>query len=189
MNTTSKERKRKLLSIKAELERIKEFIETKIKEKNFMMCREPVEGEDASNLELVHPRVKIGNLPHSNFSLYGADERFFQAPYFLVGFETSSHDYTEEFITILIQVCAYPSETYEHEEGELAFPDISGMLDVVTALETVRDWIIEDAKFPANRPFQIGSYASKELTYPYAFGYLSFELETKVGVKHQPKFF
>ena len=173
--------------INEELKGIKKIIKKALTEHKYKMLREPDEGEDKCTL--VTPRVCIGNLPHSNFSLYGASDRYFQAPYILVGYESATADDEEESISILIQACAYTQEEYDGEDDEATFPDNMGILDVTALLEMIARWLEEEGSPCFSRPYEIGSYSSKEFTYPYAFGYLKFDIETGIGSPHQARFY
>lgn len=178
-------------SISSELERIKEYLEGKIKEENFRMARPPEEGDEESPLKAVRPKVTVGNIPHTNFSLYGsADDRFYQAPYILVGYEKAGFHPDNEEVDVLIQACSYTAVPYgrdSEEEGSVDFPDNTGVLDVTGMLEKVMGWIREIPTFSAGMEFEIGSYGTMAYTYPYNFGYLSFQLRTNVGALPRPE--
>lgn len=168
-------------TIQTELNRIKKFIEKSIIEHKYLMPREPEEGEDTSCLELVNPKVVIGSLPHSNFSMYGANElRFSEAPYFLIGFDTASFEDDSENIQILIQACAYTCDNYTISEDGLVYPDNMGILDSTSMIESLISWM-DKAKFPIKKPITIGTYATQSYTYPYSYSYMQFELATTVG--------
>jgi len=94
-----------------------------------------------------------------------------------------------ESISVLIQVCAYTQDIYDGADGGEVFPDNMGVLDVTGLLEALMAWVENEAPFPAEKPFRIGSYADKAYTYPYAFGYLTFTLETAMGTIHQRRFY
>ena len=169
-------------SIQSELETIRDYLTGKIRDNNFKMVRPPVEGDEESPLKLVRPKVTIGNIPHSNFPLYvTADERFYQAPYLLVGYESARFGPNDEEVNILIQGCSYTAVNYEMGEDDVAFPDNEGVLDVTQMLERVMTWIREIPTVPVMMDYTIGSYATQAYTYPYNFGYLAFKLETSVG--------
>ena len=175
-------------SIQKELESIRDFLTEKIRENDFKMARPPVEGDEATPLNVVRPKVAIGNIPHGNFSMfYAADERFYQAPYILIGYEGAKFGPDDEEIDVLIQGCAYTADTYEKEEGDLDFPDNEGILDVTQMLERVMDWIREIPTFPPLMDYTIGNYGTQAYTYPYNFGYLSFQLKTNVGAMPRTK--
>ncbi len=180
-------------SVQSELLRIKDFLDKKIKEDNFRMARPPKEGDEESPLKVVKPKVAVGNIPHTNFSLYGSvDDRFYQAPYILVGYEKANFHPNNEEIDVLIQACSYTAVAYEHEEEEeesVDFPDNMGVLDVTGMLERVMGWIRDVPTFAAGMEFEIGNYGTAAYTYPYNFGYLSFQLRTNVGALPRPKLF
>lgn len=172
-------------SINQELNRIKNFIEAKIKEYNFLMPIEP--DEDAEVLvdgpsELVNPKVVLGNLPHNNFSIYG-DAKFAQAPYFLVGYDTANFRISDESLSVLIQSCAYTVGSYEITEDGILFPDNMGIIDSTTMLEMLLEWMVKDAPFQFDKNnITIGSYATQGYTYPYSYSYMTFNIETSEGI-------
>lgn len=178
-------------SIQTELNSIKEYLEKKIADEKFKMVREPVEGaDDDAPLTLVKPKVAIGNIPHNNFSLYGAtDERFYQAPYLLVGYENARFGPDDEEIDILIQGCTYTAQAYDTDENSISFPDNNGILDVTQMLEHVMGWIRETPTFSALMDFTIGNYGAQAYTYPYNFGFLSFQIKTNVGAMPRTNLF
>jgi len=180
-------------SIKTELESIKEYLEGKINEEKFKMVREPEEGDEDSPLKLVKPKVAIGNIPHSNFSLYGAtDERFYQAPYLLIGYDSAVFRPDDEELNVLIQGCAYTAKNYDTEsEEDINFPDNEGVLDITQMLERVMMWIQDYPKiiFPAGMEFTLGNYGTQAYTYPYNFGFLTFQIKTNVGARPRTKIF
>jgi hypothetical protein len=178
-------------SIQAELFRIKEFLEEKIKTENLRMAKPPEEGDEESPLKAVRPKVAVGNIPHTNFPLYGGlDDRFYQAPYLLVGYEKAGYHPDDEDIDILIQACAYTARAYENEDEEsVDFPDNMGVLDVTEMLERVMEWVRDVPTFPVGMEFEIGNYSTVAYTYPYNFAYLSFQLKTNVGALPRPKLF
>ncbi len=180
-------------TVQAELLRIKDYLEAKIKEENFRMARPPEEGDEESPLKAVKPKVAVGNIPHANFSLYGSvDDRFYQAPYILVGYEKANYHPDNEEIDVLIQGCAYTAASYEiaeEDDESIAFPDNMGVLDVTGMLEHVMGWIRDIPTFAAGMEFEIGNYGTVAYTYPYNFGYLTFQLRTNVGALPRPKLF
>lgn len=124
----------------------------------------------------VHPCVTTGCLPHQNFNLYGAPELFFQAPYVLVSMETADEDIEGTRINMLVQACACSSTFYEEK---LQLPDNKAFEDCYLFLEKIKGIILEQwffNEYCLDGKFQVGTYNTKELTYPYAFGYISFSL-------------
>ncbi len=165
------------------LHEYQEFIEVELKKDNYLLPKSPpldMLGDEESTM--VIPKVTTGCLPHTNFSLYGAANEFFQAPYIMVGMDDNSADMDSSKTQIMIQVCCYSSGLYitdeQDERYELKIPDNKAFEDCINLLEWIRQKIIEKGSIKGTtveRPIQLGSYNSKELTYPYSFGYLSFE--------------
>ena len=178
-------------SIKTELEAIKEYLEGKISEEKFKMVREPEEGDEDTPLKLVKPKVAIGNIPHANFSLYGAtDDRFYQAPYILIGYESAAFRPDDEELSVLIQGCAYTAKNYDTEgEDDINFPDNEGVLDITQMLERIMYWMQDYPRitFPAGMEFTLGNYGTQAYTYPYNFGFLTFQIKTNVGARPRSK--
>ena len=167
-----------MASVISILNAYKKNIEKYLKESCYKLAQPPAEGKvgiDAPTM--VIPKVTIGCLPHQNFSLYGAPDIFFQAPYIKVGYEEADIENDEMSISMLIQVCCYPSETYE---TETALPDNQALTDLTLFLEWLRDKILtkQIASAPIEGGVKIGTYNSRELTYPYAYGYVSFSVKT-----------
>lgn len=175
-------------TIKQRLEELKSFLEEKIQEKDFKLPKRPENGMQGDELEMVHPVVGIGNLPHSNFSMYGLEQRYFEAPYIMLGIDECTVDYEDESIPILIQVCCYTAEQYDTAENDLKIPDNMGILDVLGLLENIQEWLICESKFPVDKPIRLGTYDKKEMTYPFAFGYLSFDSNTNEGKVNRGRF-
>ena len=174
-------------TIKQSLDKVKEFLESKIEKTDYKL---PIKKEnmESDNTSLVHPVVAYGNLPHENFSMYGAEQRSFQPPYILIGIEECTFDYNSETIPILIQVCCYTAEAYQSGENEMMIPDNMGTLDAIGLLESIREWIMEEARFPWEKPFTLGTYDTKESTYPLAFGYIKFDMTVNEGRVNREKF-
>lgn len=172
------------------LHEYQKFIEKKLIESSYQLPKAPPIGEQGiKKPKHVTPAVTTGCLPHANFSLYGAENtEFFQAPYILVGFDDSSYDHAESAIQLLIQVCCYSSSSYVQDEDnelyDLDIPDNKAFEDCLNLLEWIKNNIISEgviAGTTVDRPIRLGSYNSKELTYPYSFGYLSFPINTVIN--------
>ena len=171
-------------SIQKELERIQAFLQERIAAEKYKMARPPLEGEDDGTVSIVKPKVVIGCIPHTNFSMYGAvDDRFYQAPYYLVSYEKGTYGADDETVDILIQACAYTAAPYEKADDESEdFPDNMGVLDVTEMLEKAMSWIQEGySPSPSGMDFEIGNYGTAAYTYPYNFGYLLFQIKSTVG--------
>lgn len=161
-------------------------IANELKDNGYMLSKAPAvnrQGIDAPSM--VIPEVTTGCLPHSNFSLYGAGNEFFQAPYVLVGFEDNSTDFDDSKTQLLVQVCCYSSGAYVNDTNDerysLNIPDNKAFEDCLNLLEFIKQKLIAQgviAGTAIERPIRLGTYNTKELTYPYSFGYLSFEISS-----------
>lgn len=166
------------LSVIKILKEYKREIEKFLDDAKYRLAQSPPKDKlGIEDITMVIPKVTIGCLPHQNFSLYGAPDIFFQAPYIKVGYEEADIENDEMSISMLIQVCCYPSETYE---TETALPDNQALTDLTLFLEWLRDKILtkQIAGAPIEGGVKIGTYNSRELTYPYAYGYVSFSVKT-----------
>lgn len=171
-------------TIKGRLEQIQSFLIEKIEKEKIRLPQAPEEGMAGEKTDLVAPIVAVGNIPHANFNIMNARREFFNAPYVLVGMKEASFDYDEERLPILIQVCCYTVENYRDSN----VPDNMGMLDALNLLEKIKNWINQDAPFPVEKPYSIGTYDTFETTYPYAFGYIGFTITTNEGTVNRKKF-
>lgn len=173
-----------MATILSNLKEIESFLNKILKDENYQMYKAPPFGKQGiEEPKLVIPKVVVGNLPHTNFSLYGASEDYFQAPYIMIGLEDEALDSSEESMNILIQVCVYAQDVYmndtQEEECEIQVPDSKGYEDCIRFLEWIRKKILLVGNIGGSTveyPCRIGSYNTKELTYPYSFGYLSFSI-------------
>lgn len=162
------------------LNEMKSYLEEKIQEENYLLVQNGLNDDDEARKVL--PAVATGNLPHQNFNLYGADDIFFQAPYVLIGMEDTDSNMSETAIQVLIQVCCCSSTYYHKDTEQTSIPDNKAFEDCIIFLEWIKNRIIKKWHFygmAVDGNFKIGSYNSKELTYPYSFGYVSFSLEQK----------
>lgn len=164
----------------------KKFIEDELEKDNYLLVKAPPMGQNGKiNPTSVIPSVTTGCLPHANFSLDGADNEFFQAPYIMVGMDDYGADYDETSLQILIQACCYSSSSYVTDQTselyDLNIPDNRAFEDCLNLLEWMKNKIMSQgliAGTSVDRPIRVGSYNSKELTYPYSFGYLTFPVNT-----------
>ncbi len=168
-------------SILSVLHSFQEYIEKELIVAEYkLMKAPPIDKQGIEKPALVIPAVTTGCLPHVNFSLYGATNEFFQAPYIMIGFDDNNEDYDEAGIQILIQVCCYSTSSYitdaEDERFSLDIPDNKAFEDCINLLEWIKQKLIlggSVAGTSIDRPIRLGSYNNRELTYPYSFGYLS----------------
>ena len=174
-------------SIISVLNAYKEYIEKNLIKDDYKLAKAPdLDRQGIDDCTHVIPKVTTGCLPHANFSLYGAGNEFFQAPYILVGYEDAENG-EEDNLSILIQVCCYSSSIYITDESdekyELKIPDNRAFEDVTLLLEYISNILRKEITIAGtciDKPISIGSYNSKELTYPYSFGYLRFNIKYSV---------
>jgi hypothetical protein len=157
------------------------YIEAELVAADYKLAKAPpIDKQGIDKPAFVIPVVTTGCLPHANFSLYGATNEFFQAPYIMVGFDDNNEDYEEAVIQLLIQVCCYSTASYITDETDERFnldiPDNKAFEDCINLLEWIKQRLISKGSIAGStidRPIRTGSYNTKELTYPYSFGYLS----------------
>lgn len=184
------------MSLTRLLREFEKTINQGINDHNYELARPPEEGKQGiEHPTMVKPKTCIGCLPHTNFNLYGAPNQFFQAPYVMIGLEDSNTINGECDTKILIQVCCYSSSAYiqddKNELYNLDIPDNQSFQDVLLFLEFLRDIILQNDTIDGatiEEPIILGSYNSKELTYPYSFGYLSFSVNTHLAEKNHRKY-
>ncbi len=163
-----------------------EFIHRELVDADYKLAKAPpLNKQGIEKPCLVIPAVTTGNLPHANFSLYGAENEFFQAPYIMIGFDENASDYENSSTQLLIQTCCYPSESYvnnpQDPKHDLDIPDNKAYEDVINLLEWLKDRLLSVGGVGGTtieKPVKLGSYNTKELTYPYSFGYLSFQINS-----------
>ncbi len=167
-------------TIRGYLDKLQSWLIGKIEAEGFKLPKPPEEGEQGEELKDIYPSVVICGLPHVNFSMTGFPEEYFQAPYAMISVSDCEFDYEDISIPILIQVCCYTVLPYmvNGVPDEQRIPDNLGTLDVLNFLEKIMAWLEEDIPVPISKPIRLGSYDNKEMTYPYAFGYISFDIET-----------
>lgn len=183
-------------SILTTLHAIQKYIEIAIEKHDYKLFKSPpMNKQGIVKPELVHPMVTTGCLPHANFSLYGAEREFFQAPYVLIGYEDGDLQSEEQSLRILINVCCYSQGLYIDDESQsdynLMIPDNKAFEDCTLFLEWLQQRLLEAGTINGATiefPVRLGSYNSKELTYPYAFGFLSFDLKANGYISDRKKF-
>jgi hypothetical protein len=160
------------------LERIKEFTEANIAP-CLLMRKEPVHSGDVMDLsedkvELVHPAVTTGTMPHKNFQPVD-----FQIPMILWTFDEaddSGEDSEGRKINIRAFVGAYSNELYASEDTKL--PDNKAFKDLVNALEKIYQELTKHHIVNGvGREKKISYGIYDGLYYPYSYGWLTFTAE------------
>jgi hypothetical protein len=129
---------------------------------------------------LAVPGVYPGNLPHTNFVAEFPDAFYMSAPYVLIGLVNAEDDYSEGRMSLLFQVCTYSQDDYPAVQGKPSTPDHMAYLDALNLLQFIKSAIMSNrvAGFIfIDKPIRTGMYATQAMTWPYAFGYLSIDVE------------
>ena len=158
------------------LDEIEKYLSNELEKENFSMPKLPNEGNiGIDDVKMVVPKIAKGCLPHENFGLYGATEGFFQAPYGLINISKINQNFDSSTIECLFQACTVSSSDYEGS----VLPDNKGYEDLFLFLEWVKQKLIRRWTFGRNTlsgNIEIGTYNTKDMTYPFSFGYVSFSL-------------
>lgn len=142
------------------------------------------EGTTMEEPEYVHPYVATISLPHKNFMPVN-----FQVPYILVGLATDTDGANEHTISIRLQFATYGGNILFMESANL--PDDSGYIDLLNLIERTKERIINagviDGIGAIERPLVSGIY-DEQLTYPYWYGYMTFDLQIPVTQRQMKEF-
>lgn len=165
------------------LEAIQAFLQEELEKAKYTLRAPPEYNQRGTGTQADQyriPLVEIGNLPHINFS-GTLPEAFWMAPYILVGLERASDEDKEANASVLLQVCCYSEVDYDDGRKGLRLPDSKAYMDALNLLQWIKTKLISKTVLgkdyhttAVSKPFEMGMYSTKEMTYPYAFGYLSF---------------
>lgn len=151
------------------LQSLKSFIEEEVASKILLQK----ESEATAEPEYVNPYVALISLPHKNFMPVN-----FQVPYILIGFTNGTDAADEHPLNITIQFATYGGNLAFEEIANI--PDSSGYIDLLNLMEKTRQKLIQAAVIKecgvVNRPIMYGIY-NEQLTYPYWYGYMTFDLQ------------
>lgn len=122
--------------------------------------------------EYVNPYVGIMSLPHKNFMPVD-----FQVPYIIVGLANGIDDTDESTLTIRITCATYGGEIVD------GIPDTTGYIDLLNLIDRIKLKLIERSVIngagTVHKSINFGVY-NEQLTYPYWYGYLEFDIQTPV---------
>lgn len=149
------------------LKAMKKFIEKNVASEMWLA------EEKANPVRYVHPYVSLITVPHKNFIPVN-----FQVPHILVGLVQGNESADEGHLTIRIACATYTSDTKFEDDGNI--PDDTGYIELLNLLERIKHKLIQEAviegTFGIDRDnMQYGIY-DEELTYPYWYGYLTFNI-------------
>ncbi len=151
------------------LNALKEFIEKEVASTILLQK----EGLATAEPEYVHPYVSLITLPHKNFTPVN-----FQVPHILIGFATGTDGAEEHPLNIQIQFATYGGDIMFKETANI--PDSSGYIDLLNLIERTKQALIQAAVIEkaglVTKPIMYGIY-SEQITYPYWYGYLTFDLQ------------
>lgn len=153
------------------LKALEEFIKEEVAA-NTLLQKESLTTEKP---EYVHPLVALIALPHKNFT-----PTSFQVPHILIGFTNGKDDTEEHPLNIRIQFATFGGNMSPDMAN---IPDSSGYIDLLNLIELTKRKLIKAAIINGagvvQKPISYGVY-DEELTYPYWYGYLSFDLQTQI---------
>lgn len=134
------------------------------------------EAPSTAEPEYVNPYVALMTLPHKNFMPVN-----FQVPHILIGLATGKDATDEHPLSIRMQFATFGGEM-QFEEYE-NIPDSSGYIDLLNLMERIKNKLIKTAVINdcgvVNKPITYGIY-DEQLTYPYWYGYITFDLQIQI---------
>lgn len=140
--------------------------------------------ENTNPVEYVTPYVGLITLPHKNFMPVN-----FQVPYILIGLVNGNDNEHENVLSIRIACATYGGDIKFAETANI--PDESGYVDLINLLERIKNKLVNEAVIEKagalNKPIMYGIY-DEQLTYPYWYGYLSFDLQIPVSQRQMIEF-
>lgn len=159
---------------------LKKFIEDKVA-KSFLLRKE---GLTTEKPEYVHPYVALISLPHKNFMPVN-----FQVPYILVGLALDTEGANDHSLSVRIQFATYGGNIMFKETANI--PDSSGYLDLLNLMERTKEKLINAAVINGagvvDRPITSGIY-DEQVTYPYWYGYMTFDLDLPITTRKMKEF-
>lgn len=162
------------------LKALKEFLEEEVASK--ILLRK--EGLTTEKTELVHPYVALISMPHKNFMQVN-----FQVPYILVGLISGSDGADEHSLSVHLQFATYGGDIRFKETANI--PDSNGYIDLLNLIERTKKKLVQAAvinKFGVvDKPIAYGIY-NEQITYPYWYGYMTFDLQIQNTQRQMKEF-
>lgn len=162
------------------LKGLQAFIEKEVA--NNILLRK--EGLSTEKPEYVHPYVALISLPHKNFMPVN-----FQVPHILIGIATGNDDANEHTLNIRMQFATYGGNILFKETANI--PDSSGYIDLLNLIERTKEKLVNAGVIKksgyVDRPFNYGIY-DEQLTYPYWYGYMTFDMQIAVPQRQMKEF-
>lgn len=163
----------------ANLEALKKFVEKNIAS----TIKLPKEGSTIEAQEYVHPYVALITLPHKNFMPVN-----FQVPHILIGLAGDNDSANEHILNVRMQFATYGGNILFKESANI--PDSTGYLDLLNLIERTKQKLINAAVIGSgvvDKPMMSGIY-DEQLTYPYWYGHLSFDLQIPITQRQMKEF-
>lgn len=162
------------------LNALKEFVEDEVASTILLQK----EGFATAKPERVNPYVSLIAMPHKNFTPVN-----FQVPHILIGFATGTDGANEHSINIQMQFATFGGDIQFKETANI--PDSSGYIDLLNLIERTKKKLIQAAIIKkcgvVNKPMMYGIY-NEQITYPYWYGYLTFELQIQNTQRQMKEF-
>lgn len=142
------------------------------------------EGLATEEPEYVNPYVALITLPHKNFMPVN-----FQVPHILIGLAGGSDAANEHTISIRMQFATFGGNILFKESANI--PDSGGYIDLLNLMERAKQKLIDAAVIEGSgavdRPFTYGIY-DEQLTYPYWYGHITFDMQIPVTQRQMKEF-
>lgn len=142
------------------------------------------EGLSTEEPEYVHPYVALISLPHKNFMPVN-----FQVPYILIGIAGDNDDADEHILNIRMQFATFGGDIQFKENANI--PDSGGYIDLLNLIERTKEKLINAAVINGggvvNKPLTSGIY-DEQLSYPYWYGYLTFNMQIPITQRKMQEF-
>lgn len=162
------------------LQKLKTFVEREVAAS--ILLRK--EGLATEKPEYVNPYVALISLPHKNFMPVN-----FQVPYILIGLANGSDAADEHSLNIRMQFATFGGSILFKETANI--PDSSGYIDLLNLMERTKEKLVNAAVIEGggviNKPVNYGIY-DEQVTYPYWYGHMTFDLQIPVTERQMKEF-
>lgn len=162
-------------------EKIKEFFEENVA-KGFYLQLQDTEDDP----EYRQPYVDLQNLPHKNFIppdwIQYPNAKPYYAPYILI--QTYNLRINNNIATMSVRATfgVYASGKYETDNVKLNVPDNKAYIDLMNIMQKAIEAVnsigaFGNAELSENSEITADVYDMEEPPYPFAYGYLSFDVQ------------
>lgn len=162
------------------LNALKSFVEEEVASKILL----PKEGLSTPEPEYVNPYVALIALPHKNFAPVN-----FQVPHILIGLVDGTDAADEHPLNIQMQFATFGGDIVFKETANI--PDSQGYIDLLNLIERTKSALVQAAVIKGsgvvNKPLRYGIY-NEQVTYPYWYGYLTFDFQIQTTLRQMKEF-